>query len=794
VATNGRSPKGGDHLLVSLREGTERKHSVAEVRRSADDLRSLVDAVSDEALVTVDPGGNIISWNIGAQRMYGYSATEIVGHDYSILSPREWLDGTAPSKRISLRGGKRRHHKETWQVRRDGKRFWADVSIAAMTDSDGELRGFSAVTRDLTEQEEHRRRKLELEVVRALEQCFEIDAAADKLLEVTTACLGATFGEIFISHQPDGCAESNSRYAFPRTTLEALQEAGDCHAITSWDGLAQHVRASGALVAVPDLVELGNPAEAAAAAAMGLRSAIACPIAAASGTAGVLAYFFETFPGIDGGTPERITEIGSQMGQFVTRTRAQDALKEEVVRMAELASTDRLTGLKNRREFDRMMGSIPRQPYAILAIDVDHLKRVNDEFGHDAGDVVLCTVGTTLALMLRGWDVVARVGGDEFAAILLDVDAAEAATAAQRLRAAMHLVPGPDDRANISVGWASAPAGADPLAVWKMADDCLYTAKRGGRDRVIGRHIEDGEQAPSAGPSATELITELVAGLPLHAVYQPIVDLDDGHVIGYEALARPQGFGPSDSVEALFEAAHKSRQIKDLDWLCRRAALSQAASLPDNVLLFLNVSVAALLDPLHDVDQMLLLLESTGRSPEHLVLEIGEHEHVRDLSRLQSVLASYRQVGIRFAIDDMGKGFATMELLAAGRAEYIKIARSLTITAASEESRAAIEAMLEFARSSGGLVIAEGVENEFVSDQVRLLGIQLGQGFSLGKPSVAADIADTVAAWNARAALRPLRPRIGRSHIRTASTASAHHGSNGAAPHDTAPHDFERAI
>jgi EAL domain-containing protein (putative c-di-GMP-specific phosphodiesterase class I) len=290
------------------------------------------------------------------------------------------------------------------------------------------------------------------------------------------------------------------------------------------------------------------------------------------------------------------------------------------------------------------------------------------------------------------------------------------------------------------------------------------------------------------------LITELVAGLPLHAVYQPIVDLDDGHVIGYEALARPHGFGPSDSVEALFDAAHHSRQIKDLDWLCRRAALSQAASLPDGVLLFLNVSVAALLDPLHDVDQMLLLLESTGRSPEHLVLEIGEHEHVRDLSRLQSVLASYRQVGIRFAIDDLGEGFATMELLAAGRAEYIKIARSLTITAASEESRAAIEAILEFARSRGGLVIAEGVENEFVSDQVRLLGISLGQGFSLGRPSVAADIADTVAAWNARAALRPLRPRIGRSHIRAASTASAHNGSNGAAPNDTAPHDFERAI
>jgi diguanylate cyclase (GGDEF)-like protein/PAS domain S-box-containing protein len=744
-----------------VRAGTEPKQSEADVRRSEECLRALVDAVSDEALVTVDPGGNIASWNIGAQRIYGYRTADIVGRDYSVLSPRRWPDGTH-QKPISLLAPECPHHDEVWQVRKDGKRFWGEVSITAMTGEDGELRGFSAVTRDLTEQEEHRRRKLELEVVRALEQCSDIDAAAETILEVTTACLGATFGEIFISRPPDLYAESNSHYAFPRATLDALQQAGDCQAISSWDGLARQVRASNGLVAVPDLVELGSPDEAAAAATMGLRSAIACPIIAAGGTVGVLAYFFEAFPGIDGGTPESVTEIGSQMGQFVTRAWAQSALKEEVVRMAELASTDRLTGLKNRREFDRMMGSIPRQPYAILAIDVDHLKRVNDEYGHEAGDLVLCTVATTIALMLRGWDVVARVGGDEFAAILLDVDAAEAATAAQRLRAAMHLVPGPDDRSNISVGWASAPAGADPLAVWKMADDCLYMAKRDGRDRVVGRHIEDGKQAAFAGPSATELINELVAGLPLHAVYQPIVDLDDGHVIGYEALARPQGFGPSDSVEALFEAAHQSRQIKDLDWLCRRAALSQAAALPDDVLLFLNVSVAALLDPLHAVDQMLLLLESTGRSPEHLVLEIGEHEHVRDLKRLQSVLASYRKAGIRFAIDDVGEGFATMELLAAGRAEYIKIARSLTITSESKGSRAAIDATLEFARSSSAVVIAEGVENEFVSDQVRQLGISLGQGFSLGRPSVAADIADTVAAWNARAALRPLRPRIDR--------------------------------
>jgi diguanylate cyclase (GGDEF)-like protein/PAS domain S-box-containing protein len=782
-----------DRLLVTFRDVTERRRSEDEVRRREECLRALVDGVADEALVTVDPDGNVASWNTGAESLYGYPSTEIVGRHYSILYPRGWLDG-AHSQRANLVAAERRHHDATWQVRKDGTRFWAGVNISAIHGADGGLRGFSAVTRDLTEQADHRRRELQFAVARTLERFSDIDAAADSVLELTTAGLGATLGEMFVGGQPAGRAKAGSWYAFPRQTLEALGAAGSCVALTSWDGLAGRVRTAGVPVTVPDLADICNPVQAAAAAAQGLRSAIACPIVVGDRIVGVLAYFFEVFPGAEGGALESVTEISAEVGQFILRSSAQAALLEEALRMAELASTDRLTGLKNRREFDRMMGTIPRQPYAILAIDVDHLKRVNDEYGHDQGDLVLRTVGTTLSLMLRGWDVVARVGGDEFAAILLDVDAAEAATAAQRLRAAMHLVPGPDDRANISVGWASAPAGADPLSVWKTADECLYTAKREGRDRVVGGHVEEDKQAASAGASGTDLIGDLVAGLPLHAVYQPIVDLNDGHVVGYEALARPHGFGPSDSVEGLFEVAHRSRRIRDLDWLCRRAALSQAAALPDGVPLFINVSVTALLDPLHDVDQMLLLLEWTGRSPEHIVLEIGEHEHVRDLDRLKVVLASYRQAGIRFALDDLGEGFATVELLTAVRAEFIKIARSLTMTSGSTDSRAAIEATLAFAQSSHAVVIAEGVENEFACDQVRLLGISVGQGFGLGRPSVAADVSDTVAAWNTRAAMRPLRPRGGQSRIHMAP--AEHPVANAPAQgHDDSPsEDFEQVI
>ena len=763
-----RISRHGNRLLVTLRDVTEREESEQGIRSSEKSLRALVDGVFDEALMTVDPAGNVLSWNTGANRIFGYTAGEMIGRHYSVLYPR----GRPVSRRVeNLEAVAERLH-EAWQVRKDGNRFWASVSITAMHGDNGEVRGFFSVTRDLTEQSEQRHRDLHFSLVRALTDCTDVDTAADIILELTTFTLGATFSEMFIPRQEQGRPDSTSRHAVPRSTLDAIDVAAG-GAAGPLEALVARVRTTGALVIVSDLDELGTSAQVTAALALGVRSAIACPIATAAGIVGVLAYFFEALPSVETRTAEAITQISAETANVITRIRAQGALRDEALRMAELASTDRLTGLKNRREFDRILGTIPRQPFAILAIDVDHLKRVNDQFGHEAGDTVLRTVATTLALMLRGWDVIARVGGDEFAAILLDVDPAEAASAAQRLRAAMHLVPTPGGRSNISLGWASAPAGTDPMSAWRRADECLYEAKRSGRDRVVGRHVDGAEQVTPSGSSVTELISQLVAGLPIHAVYQPIVDLNDGHAVGYEALARPEGYGASDSVETLFEVAHRSGHIRDLDWLCRRAALGQASSLPAGILLFMNVSVAALLDPLHDVDQLLLLLEWTGRTPHRLVLEIGEHESVDDLDRLRLVLSSYRAAGIRFAIDDLGEGFATTDLLETAQPEFVKLARSLTMNAARRSSRVAIQTALTFARVHDSIVIAEGVENELVSDQIRSLNIPLGQGFGLGRPTVASDLVDAAAAWTARDTLRPLRPRHGQARRREIPAAPA---------------------
>ena len=142
--------------------------------------------------------------------------------------------------------------------------------------------------------------------------------------------------------------------------------------------------------------------------------------------------------------------------------------------------------MRNRREFDRLLATVPRQRFAVFAIDVDNLKHVNDHFGHEAGDTMLRGVGRALATCVRGWDVVARVGGDEFAALMVDVDPAQAAIAAERMRATVSGTSLFRGTPRISVGWAVGTAGTDPREVARLADAHLYEAKRGGRDRVSG--------------------------------------------------------------------------------------------------------------------------------------------------------------------------------------------------------------------------------------------------------------------------------------------------------------------
>jgi diguanylate cyclase (GGDEF)-like protein len=428
--------------------------------------------------------------------------------------------------------------------------------------------------------------------------------------------------------------------------------------------------------------------------------------------------------GFDGADVDFLVALAAEAASVLERS-------ELMARLADTASSDALTGLRNRREFERILDTTAPDRFALVAIDVDNLKPVNDEFGHEAGDAVLRAVATTLSALLREWDLVARVGGDEFAALLVGAGAEEALRVAERVRAAMHGVTVPHGSARVSIGCAAGEAGADMREVWRAADAALFRAKRSGRDRALGASRQDRRRDGTEWRAA---LPALLARRTLRAVYQPIVRFDDGGAVGFEALARPSGQHAEASVEALFAAAQRLGLSRDLDWLCRRTAIEGAHELPAGVPIFVNVGVGTLLDPVHDVDQMLLVLQCNGRTPRDVVLEITERETITDLDRLHHVLERYREAGFRIAVDDVGEGRCTLEVLATAMPEYLKLARSLVLDADSRGPRAAIEAAVAFARSSGATVIAEGVESGREVERMRVLGVHAGQGWHLGHP------------------------------------------------------------
>lgn len=714
------------------------RRGTGRLRLSEERLRVIVETALD-AVVTMDQSGMVTEWSPSAERTFGWARDEIVGQPLALTI-------VPPRYRVAHEQGLRRYLEtgegpvlgtviEVNALHRDGRELPVELAISPAWRV-GEEVTFIAYVRDITERKQAESLlAMQLAVTRTLAGATNLDDACPPVLQTLAQSLSFGVANLWMVDETESVLRRTYGWSERPWQTTGFQELSTEIALHPGEGLPGRVWSSGVAHAVPDVTHDGNFPRLEAARKVGLHGAFAFPVRVGPRVSGVMEFFSDEVRQLDDRLLGVMSDVGSQVGQFVERVWAEEALRRSVDRLSEIAATDPLTGLRNRREFERLLSTIPRQPFAILAIDVDNLKRLNDEFGHEAGDTVLRAVSATLAALLRGWDVVARTGGDEFSALLLGAGAVDAGVVAERMRAAMHGISVPFGQAHISIGWAAGPAGADPYGVWRAADVCLYRAKRGGRDRVEGDPTAASTGAPTPGSGWSERVEESLAKRWLPVLFQPIVSLEDRTAFGYEALARPRGLRATESVEEFFKAGQRLGRTRDLDWLCRRMAVEQAPwSVATDWTLFVNVSSPTLLDPVHDVDQMLLLLRSVGASPERVVLEITEREVVSDFDRLRAVLASYREHGFRFAVDDVGEGHSTLELLAAAHPEFLKIARSLTTTAAHSGSRAAIRATVAFADSCGSSVLAEGVENSLAVEQMMALGVGHGQGFLLGRP------------------------------------------------------------
>lgn len=414
-----------------------------------------------------------------------------------------------------------------------------------------------------------------------------------------------------------------------------------------------------------------------------------------------------------------VAELADEVGLLLVQADLQG-------RVEALARTDSLTKVANRRHWESELAiAIVRAqretaPMCVAVLDLDHFKAVNDDLGHQAGDRLLQEVASRWTSGLRQADVLGRYGGDEFCILLPNCEAEEALDVIDRLRF-LSAEDGP-----FSAGVAQWNGEETDAQLLLRADGALYEAKRegGGNTRVA-------EDRTAASEAWVASLHATLAGAPVTIAFQPIKRLEDGAIVGWEALSRFRGVGHD--VEPLFQAARRLGVSRDLDWLCRQAAIGQGSSLEEP--LFINTSVWSLLDSRHPPEELTAIVSEAGLSPSRIVLELSERDRLSD-TRVSAAVAAYRQQGFSFALDDLGAGHSTLEMLIRIEAVFYKIAASL-LQADDERSQAAVGALTHFAQRTGGQVIAEGLQSPQQIERARALGIELGQGYLLGRPQPA---------------------------------------------------------
>jgi diguanylate cyclase (GGDEF)-like protein len=435
------------------------------------------------------------------------------------------------------------------------------------------------------------------------------------------------------------------------------------------------------------------------------------------------------------------------------------------------ALTDNLTGLGNNRsfydDFEREIARAQRYGHALVLalIDVDDFKAVNDRGGHSHGDAVLAGIAELLR-NTRLEDRSYRIGGDEFALILVETSPEAARAALERLQAEIRLS---GLGATVSIGYVDLAGDQLDEESYELADAALYEAKRLGRNQTACFADISGSASVFSPRKADAVRTMIAHGL-VSTAFQPIWDVRSAQPLGFEALARPlPELGLSGPQEA-FDIAQRIRQLPELDVVCTRKALETAAKLPAGAVLFLNYSPASLSHAGFDAQAFVASVRAAGFLPKQIVIELTERNIDEPAAVVKSV-AALRALGVRIALDDTGSGHAGLEILSKVRFDFVKIDRLLVVDAmANGEARGVLAGIVAIARVSGSYLIAEGIETAEMLDFVNAIevprddesaGVRGVQGYLLGRPQDGGVDAGSLAEHQAFLAARRLRaPRI----------------------------------
>ncbi len=432
----------------------------------------------------------------------------------------------------------------------------------------------------------------------------------------------------------------------------------------------------------------------------------------------------------------------SQATKLHAAIRARDLSKLEA---AAVARHDEMTGLANRRHFSELLQARLLRSQrsdvqvAVLLMDLDRFKLVNDVYGHAAGDAVLCAIADRIRAALPPGSVAARLGGDEFG-IMTDVEG-EVEFLGRLCRTIIAEVSRPVPWHNsecvvgATVGIAlSGEEMRDAGALLHAADIAMYQGKKDGRSNFRFFRKDMDESLKARGELEQELRKAIEAG-QIVPFYQPLVSLSDKQLIGFEVLARwnhpERGLVTPDK---FIQVAEETGMIADLCWSIMRQACIRARSWPPELQLAVNISPQQLQDR-QLPEKIMGILNETGFAPGRLEIEITETALIADIEAARKALMSLRALGIRIALDDFGTGYSSLYHLKELKFDKLKIDRSYIATISQDQERSRlVDAIISLGSSLGMSTTAEGIESLTNSDWLAEQGCTYGQGFYFGKP------------------------------------------------------------
>jgi diguanylate cyclase (GGDEF)-like protein len=424
-------------------------------------------------------------------------------------------------------------------------------------------------------------------------------------------------------------------------------------------------------------------------------------------------------------------------------------------RAQQLARHDLLTGLANRRFFREQLSATLAEigpsigECALFLIDLDHFKAFNRAHGQEAGDALLVEIAARLRSICEPGAVMARLGGDEFACLLsypagADLPARFAAKMIQVLNTPFR---GADFSLDIeaTIGIARYPTdAAGPDDLLRAADRAMEEGKNGCRGIFHFYQPEMDSRLHERAALEEELRGAIERG-EIKAYFQPIMSLGDGRISGFEALARWEHpihglLGP----ELFIALAEDIGVIGELCYDVLRQACLASRDWPEGTTLSVNISPVQLKDPWL-TGRIMTILRQTAFAASRLIIEVPETAIIEDMPRAAAVFSSLHREGVRIALDDFGRGYASLYHLRELRFDHLKIDGAFVGSMESPESVNIVRAIAALGKSLGMPVTAEGVESQMSSEALREMGCDQAQGYLFGRPTSAAEAADLFA-------------------------------------------------